>query len=140
LENLKSGTVRLPGGNELPVVIESTWRHNEVWVLKFQGIDSISAAESFKGSELCIPLEQRGELGAGEYFQSDLIGCLVVEKSDDRVLGRVQGLQQYGGAPMLDVRVGERDVLIPFVPAICQEVDLSARKLKVELPDGLLEL
>jgi hypothetical protein len=32
-----------------------------------------------------------------------------------------------------------REVLIPFVPAIC-DVDLSAKSIRVTVPDGLLEL
>jgi ribosomal 30S subunit maturation factor RimM len=40
----------------------------------------------------------------------------------------------------MQMKVGGREVLIPFVPAICREVDLAARTIRVELPEGLLEL
>jgi len=32
------------------------------------------------------------------------------------------------------------DLLIPYVPAICREVDLKARRIGVELPEGLEDL
>ena len=39
-------------------------------------------------------------------------------------LGVVGDVQQYGGPPLLVVQYEGREVLIPFVPAIC-DVDLS---------------
>jgi 16S rRNA processing protein RimM len=140
LENLKSAEARLSNGQAVQVEIESAWTHKDLWVLKFAGIDSIDAAERFRGAELCVPMTQRGCLPEGEYFQSDLIGCTVVEKHSGERLGSVEGCQQYGGPPLLELRVNGREVLIPFVPSICQEVDLAGRKIVVDLPEGLLEL
>ena len=139
-QNLKGAQIRLADGMDLSVELESAWEHKGDWVLKFQGIDSIEAAERMRGAELWVAPEKRGQLAAGEYFQSDLLGCQVVEKGTGKVLGVVEGWQQYGGPPLLEVRHGGGEALIPFVSAICQDVDLDARLIRVELPEGLLEL
>jgi ribosomal 30S subunit maturation factor RimM len=52
----------------------------------------------------------------------------------------VDGWQEYGGPPLMHVRVNGRDVLIPFVKGIYRAVDLEARRITVDLPEGLLEL
>jgi 16S rRNA processing protein RimM len=139
LQGLQKAKVRLADGSDLDVELAEAWEHRGDWVLKFAGVDSITAAERFRGSDLWVPLTERGTLADGEWFQSDLMACAVVDNRSGRVLGRVKGWQQYGGAPLMEVEVDGRDVLIPFVPSICQ-VKMADRTVLVDLPDGLLEL
>lgn len=139
-QSLKETQVRLADGKDLLLQLESAWEHKGDWVLKFREINSMEAAERLHGAELWISRDHRGQLTEGEYFQSDLLGCQVIEKGTGRVLGVVAGWQQYGGPPLMEMKREGAEVLIPFVPAICQEVDLSARLIRVELPEGLLEL
>jgi 16S rRNA processing protein RimM len=140
LEALQQGTVRLVKGDDVAVILEQAWRHSSDWVLKFAGVDSIDAAERFKGGDLWIPREQRGQLPEGQYFQSDLLGCTVRDETADADVGSVVGFEQYGGPLLLDVRIGVRDVLIPFVPDICVKVDIEAKVIRVIPPEGLMSL
>ena len=119
------------------VEIENTWFHNGTLIFKFRGVDSISSAELLSGLEVRVPLAERAPLEAGEFFQSDLIGCEVVERSSGERLGTVTDWDDSGGSGMLVV---ERDLLIPFARAICVEIDPAARRILVELPPGLKEL
>jgi ribosomal 30S subunit maturation factor RimM len=38
------------------------------------------------------------------------------------------------------VRGQEKPILIPFVKAICVEIDVPGRRIAVDLPDGLKDL
>jgi 16S rRNA processing protein RimM len=140
MESLRAAQVRLPDGSDQAVTIESVWLHGGNWVLKFAGIGSIEAAKRLRGGDLWISREERGALPEGQYFQSDLVGCKVVDEKDGRVLGVVEGFEQYGGPLLLDVKGDGREVLIPFVPAICVAVNLKDRSISVDLPEGLLDL
>jgi 16S rRNA processing protein RimM len=140
LEGLKRANVRRADGTELTLETEQVWRHGEQWVFKFAGIDSIDEAEKLRGADVWISKSERGELPAGEYFRSDLLGCLVWDEVTGRDLGPVTGFEQYGGPLLLAVAVEGREVLIPFVPEICRTVDVQAKRIGVTLPDGLLEL
>lgn len=139
LETLKHANARLANGVDIPVSVEHAWRHGEYWVLKFEGVDSISEAERFRRADIWIRSTERGKLPAGEYFRSDLMGC-VVRDSSGRDVGRVIGFQQHGGPLLLEVDAGGHEVLIPFVPDICHSVDLKAMIIRAALPEGLLEL
>ena len=139
LQGLRAAKVRLTDGSDLDVQLVEAWEHRGDWVLKFAGVDSITEAERFRGADLWVPLAERGTLADGEWFQSDLLDCAVVDGSSGRVLGKVEGWQQYGGPSLMEVRVDGREVLIPFVPAICQ-VNIAERVVLVNMPDGLLEL
>ncbi len=140
MESLREAQLRMPDGSDEALTVESAWCHKENWVLKFAGIDSIDAAKRLRGADLWVPRTERGSLPDGQYFQSDLVGCRVLDGKDDRVLGVVEGFEQYGGPLLLAVRREAGEVLIPFVPAICVGVDLANRSISVDLPEGLLDL
>jgi 16S rRNA processing protein RimM len=116
--------------------VEHAWMHGDHLILKFKGVDSISDAEKLAGADVAIPFEQRAALAEQEYYQSDLIGCEVVDASG-RPLGVVDDFQETGGTPLL--RVGE-DLLIPFAKSICTKIDLERKQITVNLPEGLLDL
>jgi 16S rRNA processing protein RimM len=117
--------------------VENIWFHQGTLVFKFRGVDSISDAERLYGSEVRLPIEQRIPLEPGEFFQSELIGCQVVDRRSGESLGRVSAWQDGGGSGLLVVDDG---LLIPFVRAICVEIDPAAHRIAVELPEGLKDL
>ena len=119
-----------------PYEVESTWFHDATLIFKFRGVDSISDAERLSGCEVRVPLSERAPLDPGEYYESDLIGCEVIDRGTGASLGRVEALQDGGGAGLLAVG----DLLIPFAKSICVEIDPSARRITVELPEGLRDL
>jgi ribosomal 30S subunit maturation factor RimM len=97
----------------------------------------MSDAELLSGMEVRVPLAERMPAEPGEYFQSDLIGCEVVDRKSGASLGRVEDWQDGGGCGLLVVTGG---MMIPFARAICVEIDIAARRIAVELPEGLREL
>jgi 16S rRNA processing protein RimM len=121
--------------------VESVWQHGERLIFKFAGVDSITDAERLVGSEVRLPFAERPEPEPGEFYQSDLVGCEVVEAGGN-VLGRVTGWQDGGGPQLLVVGRNDADgeLLIPFARSICVRIDPAARKIVVDLPEGLKDL
>jgi 16S rRNA processing protein RimM len=117
--------------------VETTWFHNGTLIFKFRGIDTISDAEPLTGSEVRVPLAERTELEAGEFFQSELIGCEVFDHLSGERIGCVTDWKDGGGSGILVV---DRHLMIPFARAICVEIDPAARRIAVELPPGLRDL
>jgi 16S rRNA processing protein RimM len=100
-------------------------------------VDSISEAERLVGAEVRIPIAERTPLEPGEFFQSELMGCEVIDRRTGESLGRVEGWEDSGGAGLLAVEGG---LLIPFARSICVEIEPAARRIVVELPEGLKDL
>jgi 16S rRNA processing protein RimM len=126
--------------NQIPLIVEGTWRQKDRIVFKFRGIDSIEEAEKFVGADVCIRPEQRTPLPEGEYYQSDLIGCEVIDRATDKSVGKVEVWHEYGAAPLLEVRdANGKEILIPFAKAICVKVDVGAKRIEADLPEGLLD-
>jgi 16S rRNA processing protein RimM len=136
-EELKNVTLDLEG-RRVSAAVEQVWYHGGTPVLKFAGIDSIDDAEDWAGADILVPESERVQAEAGEFFYSDLIGCTVVA---DRTIGVVAGIEDYGSAPLLKVHAEDgREILVPFALSICREVDVAAKVIRVDLPDGLLDL
>ena len=137
-EGLKEVTL-FPADSEegFRLEVESDWHHIDRLIFKFRGVDSISDAEQWKGSEVRVPLAERVELEAGEYFQSDLIGCEVRDRVTGDSLGKVTAWQDGGGAGLLEMEGG---MLIPFAREICVGIDVAEKRILVDLPEGLRDL
>ncbi len=121
--------------------VESFWLHDGRPVLKFQNIDSISEAERLTGAEVRLPVAERMPLEEGEVYAADLIGCRVLDRSTGEAIGEVRDWQGLGGPNLLEVAAPDGgEILIPFARSICVEIDPAARRIVVELPEGLKEL
>jgi len=117
--------------------VESTWFNNGALVFKFRGVDTISAAEQLSGAEVRVPMSERAPLEPGAYFESDLLGCEVVDRRTGESLGRVTRWDDGGSSGLLVV---DGNLLVPFARSICVEIDPAARRIAVELPEGLRDL
>lgn len=120
------------------VEVEAVWYHDGRPVLKFAGIDSMSAAEVWSGAAMLVAEEEKELPEEGAYSHADLIGSRVV--NDQGEIGVVRGVDEFGGPALLNVEgPGGREILIPFVLSICKQIDVAGKVIRVELPEGLLD-
>lgn len=121
-----------------PYQVERVWYHKGQPIFKLQGVDSIDQAETLVDRDVCVPLAERFPLPDGEYYFSDLVGCRMVNDRTETPVGTVTGWQDLGGPTVLEVNNGE--ILVPFAAAMIRKIDLEAKEIRVDLPDGLLDL
>lgn len=135
---VKSGLASQNVRRELQV--EDLWLHKGFLVLKFVGVNSISDAEVLVGAELQIPRSLRAELEAGWTYVSDLVGCVVFDHG--REVGRIEEVQFGAGEAPLLVVTGESGTKfdVPFAEAYLEAVDVAQRQVRMNLPEGMLEI
>jgi 16S rRNA processing protein RimM len=109
-------------------------------IFHFAGVDTVEAAEKLRGAEVQVPLEQRMQLGAGQYYVGDLIGCEVWEEGAAAAFGVVGDVEFPGGVPLLSVATSEGEVLVPLAAEFCIRIDIQAKRIDVALPEGLRDL
>jgi 16S rRNA processing protein RimM len=119
-------------------VVEEVWDHGGTLIFKFQGIDSMNQAELLRGFEVRVPKAERVQLEPGEFFLADLVGCEMRDRVSGRLYGKVTGWVEGGGPLLLEVNDGR--MLVPFVKAICTEIQPEAGVIRVDLPVGLEDL
>lgn len=139
-ESLEDVNVWMPGGALLALKIEDHWFHKDRVILKFEGYDTMTAAETLVGGRLVISEAEALELEDDRFYEYDVVGSEVVTAGGQPV-GCVARLMRTGGTDLLVVE-GEdkREHLIPFADDICTEVDVKAKRITVSLPEGLLDL
>lgn len=130
-------------GKRRELEIEQHWFHKGRVILKFAGVDSISDAEQLAGCEIQVPGEERAPLESDAVYVSDLIGCRVLDRERD-VGELIDVIFGAGEAPLLVVKGvvndGTKEYMVPFAQQYLRSVDTAARRITMELPEGLLEL
>ena len=120
--------------------VEDLWPHKGLLVLKFRGVDTMNDAELLIGSELQVPKAERAGLDAGWNYVSDLIGCMVLDGA--REIGRIEDVQFGAGEASLLIvvdRAGKK-FDVPFAEAYLEGVDTAQRQVRMNLPEGMLEI
>jgi 16S rRNA processing protein RimM len=127
-------------GSQRSLQIEEQWFHGNRLVLKFAGFDSIDEAKQLVGYQLAVPDEERIELPEDTFYEWELAGCRV-ETITGKAIGEVAEIMHTGGVEMLKV-VDEsgRDQLIPMASDIVVEIDKERKLIRIDPPEGLLEL
>ncbi|HMF57109.1 MAG TPA: ribosome maturation factor RimM [Pyrinomonadaceae bacterium] len=127
-------------GRRETLKLEEHWFQKGRVVLKFAGFDSIEEAQALIGRELAVPEAERMPLSEDEFYDWELQGCEVLTIEDER-LGRVVKMMKTGGVEMLVVESESgRDYLIPLAEEICVEIDVERKRIRVDAPEGMLEL
>lgn len=119
--------------------VESSWPHQGRWVLKLAGVGSIDEAEAWRDVELRVPADRLHPLGEGAYYVHDLVGCRVHTAAGASV-GEVAGVDFGSGTPVLVVTSEDREVLVPLAEPICRRIDIGAKVIVIDPPEGLIEL
>ena len=104
---------------------------------RLSGVTTREEAEALKGVRLYAPRDRLPALPDDEFYHTDLIG-LTVADAGGREIGRVTAVHDHGAGDMLEVKGPGLDILIPFTHAAVPTVDLTARRIVVDPPDGVL--
>jgi 16S rRNA processing protein RimM len=108
-------------------------------VIGFEGFATIEEVERLAGCELRVPEGTLHPLANGAYYVHDLVGCVVETISGEQV-GQVQRVHGGAGASVLSVAGARGEVLVPLAADICTEIDIATRRIRINPPEGLLEL
>lgn len=112
----------------------------DAYLVAFDGVDSIGVAELLVG---CSCLARRADLPE-EALAAEADTLVGFEVHDARAgfVGAVESVVENPGQFLLSVARadGGQPVLVPLVDALVVDLDEDARRIDVDLPDGLLEL
>lgn len=137
-EGLNTVIALFPDGTWRDLKIEKYRFQQKRILLKFIEFDSMDSAETLRDAEICIHESEAVALEEGEFYDWQLEGC-AVETIEGETLGTVKELMRTGATEILVVVGKEKEFLIPFAEAICAEIDIENKLIRVDAPEGLLE-
>jgi 16S rRNA processing protein RimM len=127
-------------GDRIDTLSVATVRfHRERPVIGFAGVETMNDAAALAGLELRVPADRLMRLPPGSFYHHDLVGCRV-ETRDGEPVGAVREVEVSGGNPRLVVDGARGEILIPLAARICTSIDVGARRIVIDAPEGLLEL
>jgi len=126
-------------GCEAQLTIASARIQNGRPVIGFEGLSSVEAVERLAGLELRVPEASLQPLEPGRYYEHQLVGC-AVEDAEGGCVGTVVRVEGGAGGSRLVVQGPRGEILVPLAVGICVEVDVGGRRIRIDPPEGLLEL
>ncbi|WP_400086056.1 ribosome maturation factor RimM [Yoonia sp. R78084] len=105
---------------------------------RIDGVVTKEDADALRNVDLYAPRDVMPSLPDDEYYYADLMGLTVVD-TGGVTLGTVKNVMDHGAGDLLEIIVpGQSEtVLLPFTQAAVPTVDLSARRIVADPPDGL---
>lgn len=125
-------------GKLVPFFIDTIQINNSKALVKFEDIETLNEAKLLVKAGLFLPATHLPKLADGKFYFHDLVGCEVLET--DKLIGTVKDVYDLGPNQLMEVIDGEKEILIPLSDGILKSVDTTAKKIIVDLPDGLLDL
>ncbi len=138
-EDVEDLIVVAPSGERKLGQLEDYWFQKDRVVLKLAEYDDIDKAKELIGSDFAVPESERVPLAADEYYDWELEGCTV--KVGDESIGEVRSVMRTGGAEILVISdQAGKEQLVPLATPIVVEVNVAAKTIVIDPPEGLLEL
>ena len=145
LEACRDAQVATPAGERRSFAVTECRPHRGLFLMRFEGIDSLDALEPWIGSSIVIERADLPELADDELYHHEAIG-IEVRTVDGSLVGRIVEVMALPANDVWVVRGAarapgepEREWLIPAVAPIVQRVDLRDGVAVIDPIPGLLE-
>jgi 16S rRNA processing protein RimM len=123
---------------DLPRKILRAQRDKDEFLVELEGVSDRDAAELLKGAELSAERDQLPPPDEDEVYLSDLVGCRVLDPAGTD-LGEVVSVENNGFQELLTIQ-GAKSWQLPFVDGLVISVDVAAKRIVCDPPEGLLDL
>jgi len=112
-------------------------RINGSLLLTLEGITNRDDAMGVRGKEITLPIDQSISNSHPTYFFYQLLGLEVVDNLGHR-LGKITEIIQTGANDVYVVHISDqKDILLPALIDVVQEIDLDRSVMVVNVPEGL---
>ena len=137
---MKKLTLEKPGVPSQTVNVTKLvpYEGKDTFFLQIANVSDRTLAESFKGSFVTVPKEERVELSDDEYWIDDIIGLKVIDNETGSELGLIEEVLETGSNDVYLIRTETGEVKpIPALAEAIVKVDTQNGVMLVTLPEGL---
>ncbi|MBT3322750.1 MAG: 16S rRNA processing protein RimM [Anaerolineae bacterium] len=127
------------GEEYTPYIIASSRPHKKGILLSFNGIQDRDKVGEFRNTHVYAKISELPDLPEKDFYDYELIGLEIVEEETGKSLGKLKEIIKTGAN---DVYVVEKEsgseILLPAIPEVVLDIDLSEGQMSVFLLDGLI--
>ncbi|MCL4122146.1 UNVERIFIED_CONTAM: hypothetical protein GTU68_014217 [Idotea baltica] len=110
---------------------ENVFRRADKIYIKFANIDNANIAKKFVNAMIGVPKNALPKLNNDETYYADLIGCSVVNTSNDS-FGKVTDVIDTGSNQVLICQSDKEEYLIPYIKQYVLSENLTDKKIVVD--------
>ena len=105
---------------------------------RISGVETKEQADALRGVNLYVAKSKLPSLPDDEFYHADLIGLAAFDTGGTEI-GRVHAVHNHGAGDLIEITgpTFKTSLLLPFTRAIVPTIDLAARRLIIDLPEGL---
>jgi 16S rRNA processing protein RimM len=107
--------------------------------VSIEDISSEHEANILIGKSVYLPLDQLPKLADDQFYYHEIIGFEVID-SQQGSIGTIKGVNDRSSQVLLEVEHNHRQILIPLVDELIQQLDKQQKQLYLTIPEGLLDL
>jgi 16S rRNA processing protein RimM len=129
-------------GKPTPFFLEDIRVGNAI-IAKFEDVNSLEEAMSIASKEMflrpqdILPDDLR-EMTVERLAFADCVGFTLFDKNE--IVGTIEDVVEFPQQEMAVINYQNRELLIPLNEAFIQQIDKQAKRILMDLPEGLLDL
>jgi 16S rRNA processing protein RimM len=137
IHSLQPASDILMGPNRVPAVVRSFRAHRARFLLSIEGCDDRDTAETWRGKDIFMRLDDAEPLPEGVYYHWQILGLTVVTQEGE-LLGTVDQILETGANDVyvIHTETGE-ELLLPAIESVILRTDLENQQLIVCLIPGM---
>ena len=107
--------------------------------VKFEGVNSENDARILLRKNLFLPAQILPPLSGKNFYDHEVVGFTVIDESFGEV-GIIETIIDLQVNPLIQIMNGSKEVLVPLIEGIVQNVDHKKKTMTIKAPPGLIEL
>lgn len=137
-DRIKPGRKVYIGEKHDAFTIGSVRAHGNGLLIKLLGFDSPETAGRFRNQWMYVKSSEVPPLPEGRYYKHELIGLTVMTDAGEK-LGELDEVLETGANDVyIVVKEDGKEILLPAIPDVVLDVDMTDKVIKVHIIDGLL--
>ncbi len=126
-------------GQPVPFFIEERSLNNNKLIVRFQDVATADEADDLVKKEMYLPLSALPALSGNKFYYHEVKG-FAVEDATFGPVGTIEEILDYPAQAVMQVFREGKEILIPVSDAVIREVDRKRKVIRIQAPEGLLEL
>jgi 16S rRNA processing protein RimM len=119
-----------------PVKVERARPNKNMVILKLEGITDMNGALALRNAVLHIDRKDVN-LPEGSFFLADIEGLEARDAQTGKVLGKIAEVLTLPASNVYVIRGGEREIMIPAVPAFVAETNVEEGFIRLNMIEGI---
>ena len=107
--------------------------------VKINGINSENDTKKLINKEIYLPIESLPKTDENSFYYHEIIGYTVLDQ-DSKKVGYITGVNDQSPQHLFQINASGKKTLVPINDNLILKVDKKNKTMRIELPDGILDL